>query len=80
MEHSSKPYTKKVPVKKDWVKIRACIAESGKIVNDEAMRTYWLIDWDNVTPEQVLDRKKLLSRLTLEKIDRDSGCREKYSF
>ena len=71
---------KKAAVKKDWVKIRACIAESAKILNDEAMSTYWLIDWDNVTPEQVDDRKKLLSRLTLEKIDRDSGCREKYSF
>ena len=80
MAISSKPYTKKAPVKKDWVKIRACIAESTKILNDEAMRTYRLIDWDNVTPEQIDDRKKLLSRLNVEKMDRDSECREKYSF
>ena len=72
--------TKKAPVKKDWVKIRACIAESAKILNDEAMRTYRLIDWDNVTPEQIDDRTKLLSRLNVEKIDRDSECRENYSF
>ena len=71
---------KKATVKKDWVKIRACIAESAKILNDEAMRTYRLIDWDIVTPEQIDDRTKLLSRLNVEKIDRDSECREKYSF
>jgi len=71
---------KKAPVKKDWVKIRACIAESAKILNDEAMRTYGLIDWNNVTTEQMNDRAKLLSRLNVEKIDRDSECREKYSF
>ena len=70
----------KAPVKKDWVKIRACIAESAKILNDEAMRTYRLVDWNNVTPEQIDDRTKLLSRLNVEKIDRDSQCREKYSF
>ena len=71
---------KKAPVNKDWVKIRACIAESAKMLNDEAMRTYRLIDWDNVTPEQIDDRTKLLSRLNVEKIDRDSECRENYSF
>ena len=71
---------KKASDQKDWVKIRACIAESAKILNDEAMRTYRLIDWDNVTPEQMDDRTKLLSRLNVEKIDRDSECREKYSF
>ena len=71
---------KEAPVKKDWVKIRVCIAESAKILNDEAMRSYQLIDWDNVTPEQIDDRTKLLSRLNVEKIDRDSECREKYSF
>jgi len=72
--------SKKAPVKKDWGKIRACIAESAKILNDEAMRTYGLIDWNNVTTEQMNDRAKLLSRLNVEKIDRDSECREKYSF
>ena len=72
--------SKKASVKKDWVKIRACIAESAKMLNDEAMRTYRLIDWDNVTPEQIDDRTKLLSRLNVEKIDRDSECRENYSF
>ena len=71
---------KKAPVKIDWVKVRACIAESVKILNDEAMRTYRLVDWNNVTPEQIDDRTKLLSRLNVEKIDRDSQCREKYSF
>ena len=78
--NASKPYTKKTPSKKDWVKIRACIAKSQKILDDEAMRTYRLIDWDNTTPEQMDKRGKLLSRLTVEKIDRDSKCREKYSF
>ena len=73
-------HPKKAPVKKDWSKIRACIAESAKILNDEAMRTYRLVDWNNVTPEQIDDRTKLLSRLNVEKIDRDSQCREKYSF
>ena len=71
---------KKASDEKDWVKVRECIAESAKILNDEAMRTYRLIDWDNVTPEQMDDRTKLLSRLNVEKIDRDSECREKYSF
>ena len=71
---------KKALVQNDWVKITACIAESAKMLNDEAMRTYRLIDWVNVTPEQIEDRKKLLSRLDVEKIDRDSECREKYSF
>jgi hypothetical protein len=80
MANVSKPYAKKTPSKKDWVKIRACIAESAKILNDEAMRTYRLIDWDNTTPEQMDERGKLLSRLNVEKIDRDSECREKYSF
>ena len=70
----------KTPAKKDWVKIRACIAKSAKILNEEAMKTYVLIDWDKVTPEQMDDRTKLLSRLNVEKIDRDSKCREKYSF
>ena len=78
--NASKPYTKKTPSKKDWVKIRVCIARSQKILDDEAMRTYRLIDWDNTTPEQMDKRGKLLSRLTVEKIDRDSKCREKYSF
>ena len=78
--NASKPYTKKTPSKKDWVKIRACIAKSQKILDDEAMRTYRLIDWDNTTPEQMDKGGKLLSRLTVEKIDRDSKCREKYSF
>ena len=77
---TKKDWVKKSPSKKDWVKIRACIAESAKILNDEAMRTYRLIDWDNVTPKQIDDRRKLLSRLQLEKIDRDSECRENYSF
>ena len=76
----SKPYTKKTPSKKDWVKIRACIAKSQKILDDEVMRTYRLIDWDNTTPEQMDERRKLLSRLYVEKIDKDSKCREKYSF
>ena len=66
--------------KKDWVKIRSCIAKSQKILDDEAMRTYRLIDWDNTTPEQMDDRSKLLSRLNVEKIDRDSECRERFSF
>ena len=78
--NASKPYTKKTPSKKDWVRIRACIAESQKILDDEAMRTYRLIDWDNITPEQSTERGRLLSRLNVEKIDRDSECREKYSF
>ena len=78
--NASKPYTKKTPSKKDWVRIRACIAESQKILDDEAMRTYRLIDWDNITPEQSAERGRLLSRLNVEKIDRDSECREKYSF
>jgi len=80
MAKSSKPYTKKAPVKKDWVRIRACIAESQKILNDEAMKSHRLIDWDNITPEQSAERGRLLSRLNVEKIDRDSECREKYSF
>ena len=71
---------KKAPVNKDWVKIRACIAKSAKILNDEAMKTYRLISWNNVTPEQMDDRTKLLSRLNVQKISRDSECREKYSF
>ena len=73
-------YVRKAPAKKDWVKIRACIAESAKILHDEAMKTHRLIDWDNVTPEQSNNRTKLLSRLNVEKIDRDRQCREKYSF
>ena len=80
MVNVSKHYTKKTPSKKDWVRIRACIARSQKILDDEAMKTYVLIDWDNITPEQSAERGKLLSRLNVEKIDRDSECREKYSF
>lgn len=80
MVNISNPYTKKTPSKKDWVRIRACIARSQKILDDEAMKTYVLIDWDNITPEQSAERGKLLSRLNVEKIDRDSECREKYSF
>ena len=40
------------------------------------MKTYRLIDWDNITPEQSDERGKLLSRLNVEKIDRDKECRE----
>lgn len=80
MVNVSNPYTKKTPGKKDWVRIRACIARSQKILDDEAMKTYVLVDWDNITPEQSAERGKLLSRLNVEKIDRDSECREKYSF
>ena len=80
MANSSKPYTKKAPVKKDWVRIRACIVESAKILNDEAMKSHRLIDWDNVTPEQSDAHKRLTSRLTVEKHERDAQCREKYSF
>ena len=80
MVNSNKSYTKKSPSKKDWVKIRACIAESQKILDDEALRTYRLIDWDSITAEQSAERGKYLSRLNVEKIDRDSECREKYSF
>ena len=80
MVNVSNPYAKKTPSKKDWVRIRACIARSQKILDDEAMKTYVLIDWDNITPEQSAERGKLLSRLNVEKIDRDSECREKYSF
>ena len=80
MVNVSNPYTKKAPSKKDWVRIRACIARSQKILDDEAMKTYVLIDWDNITPEQSAERGKLLSRLNVEKIDRDSECREKYFF
>ena len=70
----------KAPIKKDWKKIRACIAESAKIMDDEAIRTYRLIDWDNVAPEQIDERRKLTSRLTVEKLERDAKCRETYSF
>ena len=80
MVNVSNPYTKKKPSKKDWVRIRACIARSQKILDDEAMKTYVFIDWDNITPEQSAERGKLLSRLNVEKIDRDSECREKYFF
>ena len=80
MANSSKPYTKKAPVKKDRVRIRACIAESAKILNDEAMKSHRLIDWDNVTPEESDAHKRLTSRLTVEKHERDAQCREKYSF
>ena len=80
MANSSKPYTKKAPVKTDWVRIRACIAESAKILNDEAMKSHRLIDWDNVTPEESDAHKRLTSRLTVEKHERDAQCREKYSF
>lgn len=71
---------KKSPAKKDWNKINACIARSAKILNDEAMETYRLIDWDNITPEEGEERRKLLSRLNVEKIDRDKECRENGSF
>jgi len=80
MEHTSKPHRKKSPVKKDWVKIRSCIAESAKILNDEAINSHRLIDWDNVTPEESDEHKRLTSRLTVEKHERDAQCREKYSF
>ena len=76
MVNVSNPYTKKIPGKKDWVRIRACIARSQKILDDEAMKTYFLVDWDNITPEQSAERGKLLSRLNVEKIDRDKECRE----
>ena len=71
---------KKSPAKKDWNKINACIARSAKILNDKAMETYRLIDWDNITPEEGEERRKLLSRLNVEKIDRDKECRENGSF
>ena len=69
-------HRKKSPARKDWNKINKCIAHSAKILNDEAMKTYRLIDWDNITPEQSDERGKLLSRLNVEKIDRDKECRE----
>ena len=71
---------KKSPAKKDWNKINACIARSAKILNDKAMETYRLIDWDNITPEEGEERRKLLSRFNVEKIDRDKECRENGSF
>ena len=71
---------KKSPAKKDWNKINACIARSAKILNDKAMETYRLIDWGNITPEEGEERRKLLSRLNVEKIDRDKECRENGSF
>ena len=71
---------KKSPAKKDWNKINACIARSAKILNDKAMETYRLIDWDSITPEEGEERRKLLSRLNVEKIDRDKECRENGSF
>ena len=77
---TKKDWVKRSPTRKDWVKIRACIAKSQKILDDEAMRTYRLIEWDSTTPEQMDDRRKLLSRLNVEKIDRDSECRERFSF
>ena len=39
-----------------------------------------IIDWDNITPEQSDERGKLLSRLNVEKIDRDKECRDNGSF
>lgn len=75
-----KPFGIKSPSEIHWDRIRACIARSQKILNDEAMKSHRLIDWDDVTPEQIDDRRKLLSRLNVEKIDRDSECRAKYSF
>ena len=71
---------KKSRTKKDWSKINQCIARSAKQLNDEAMKTYRLINWDTITPEQSEERRKLLSRLNVEKIDRDKECREKWSF
>ena len=71
---------KKSPAKKDWNKINACIARSAKILNDKAMETYRLIDWDNITPEEGEERRKLLSRLNVEKFGRDKECRENGSF
>ena len=71
---------KKSLIKKDWNKINQCIARSAKQLNDEAMKTYRLINWDAITPEQSEERRKLLSRLNVEKIDRDKECREKWSF
>ena len=71
---------KKPRTKKDWNKINQCIARSAKLLNEEAMKTYRLIDWDNITPEQSEERRKLLSRLNVEKIDRDKECRENGSF
>ena len=76
----TKHHRKKSPTRKDWNKINKCIARSAKILNDEAMKTYRLIDWDNITPEQSDERGKLLSRLNVEKIDRDKECRENGSF
>lgn len=65
---------------KDWAKINECIARSDKLLNDEAMRTYNLIHWDDVSPEEIDERRKLLSKLTMEKIDRDTKCRGKGYF
>ena len=73
-------HSKKSSAKKDWEKINKCIARSAKVLNDEAMKTYRLIDWDNITPQQSEERGKLLSRLNVEKIDRDNECRENGSF
>ena len=72
--------SKKSLDKKDWSKINQCIAHSAKQLNDEAMKTYRLIDWETITPEQSEERRKLLSRLNVEKLDRDKECREKGSF
>ena len=44
------------------------------------MKTYRLINWDTITPEQSEERRKLLSELNVEKLDRDKECREKGSF
>ena len=74
-----KSFIIKSPSTKDWDRVRACIARSQKILSDEAMKSHVLIDWDNVTPEESDRHKRLTSRLTVEKHERDAQCREKYS-
>ena len=74
----------KAPAKKDWVKIRACIAKSAKILNDEAMKTYVLVDWDNATPELMDDRTKhyrdLMSKRLIETLNTGKSILSKACF
>ena len=51
-------------------RITAFIAFSVKILNDEAMKTYRLMDWDNVSLKLMNDRGNLLSRLIVAKHER----------
>ena len=72
MINNEKPFSVKSPFEIHRDRIRACIARSQKTLNDEAMKSHRLIDWNNLSPEESDAHKRLTPRLTVDKHERDA--------